>query len=236
MATKFYFHAANSSLVNLPTTKQSSITVDINVDALTVNRSMDTTIGTSQVTLTTNSLGQSAQQNMYFTRFVSPALNMSSIPAQTWTYNFAANPNNTFANFPVNGNNQPIHICCYVWRPGTGKLGNILDGNSASVYDEPNTNAERSMHGTFSGSAVNSMQSGDVLVFEMWARFSQNNNTVRVVNVYFDGTTENATENAAVTNHASFLDSPQTFTFASTDIDMTPNAVVRVYPKPIKII
>lgn len=199
---------------------------------------MNETIGTSQTTLTTTSASSGALQSVYFTKFVSDSLNMSSIPAQTWTYNFAAHPSNTFANFPCNGNNQPIHICCYVWRPGSGKLGNVLDGNSDSVYDEPNTNAERSMHGTFSGAAVNSMQAGDVLVFEMWARFTQNNSTARTLNMHFDGTTENSTENAAVTNHASYLSSPQTLTFGAGGgpITMTPNTVVRVYPKPIKVV
>jgi hypothetical protein len=236
LATRLYFRSASSTVSNLPTAEQSTLTAALTSDAVTVNRTLSENIGTSQSTLAINTAASASEQILYFSRFVSPALNMASMPAQTWTYNFAAIQSNTFANFPVAGSNQPIYICCYIWRPGTGKLGNILDGNSASVYDEPSNNAERVMHGTFSGSAVNSMQNGDVLCFEVWVRVTHANGNGRVCTFCYDGTTENTTENASVTNHASYLESPQNFTYQVLPQDTTPNAIVKVHPKPIRVV
>lgn len=239
MATRLYFHAASSGLSNLPTTEQSTLTATVNSDALTVNRSMDTSIGTSQASFVLNSSATSSAQNLYYSRFVSPALNMASLPAQTWTYNFSCQVSNTFANFPVTNSNQPIPICCYVWRPGTGKVANVLNGNSASVYNELSTNnTNLAMHGTFSGAAVNSMQSGDVLVFEMWHTISQANNTARTTTMYYDGTTVNTSMNTTSTSHASFLESPQDFTFdgGGSPTSMTPNGITGVRAKPITVV
>jgi len=239
MATRLYFRSATSGLSNLPTTEQSALTASKSVDAATVNRTLSETIGTGQTSLSMTTNAVSTLQTLYFGRFVSLALNMASLPAQTWTYNFATMQDSSFANFPTSSTNLPVYVCCYVWRPSTtSKLGNVLDGDSASAYDEIAGGSEKVGHGTFSGAAVNSMQDGDVLVFEVWFRITHNNATARNVSWYYDGTTANTVKNTTVSNHASFIESPQDFTFSSggSPTVMTPNAVVAVHPKPIKVV
>jgi hypothetical protein len=218
MATKFYLHAAVSGVPGtLPSAEQSSLTAFDNYEAdQSSNRNMDKTIGASQTSLANASNASTSLRDYYVARWVSPILAQTSISANTWTYNFAAQESNTSANHPVSGTNQPVYVCCYVWKPSNGtKYGNILDGNSASVYDEPGAaNSERVMHGTFSGSAVSSLTSGDaVIVFEMWFRITQAMATSYTHTVFFDGTTENTTENAVVSNHASFIETPENLTF-----------------------
>src|SRR4249919_1483194 len=132
MVTRLYFHAALNPLANLPTTEQSSLTSNKDVDAQNVSRLMDTTIGTGQTSLVLTSNATLSQQVYYFTAFVSPPLSgISSITAQTWTYNFAAQGSAINANFPANA--APVRVTSYVWRPSTqSKVANILDGNTST--------------------------------------------------------------------------------------------------------
>jgi len=237
LATRLYFRSASSGLSDLPTTEQSTLTNNKVVDALTVNRTLSETIGTGQTSLVLASNATTSQQNYYYSRFVSDELNMASLPAQTWTYNFATRQTNLGGNFPAGSSNQPVYVNCYVWRPSTTtKVGTVLDGNSAGAYDEIAANAERVGHGTFSGAAVNSMAANDVLVFEVWFRITQASATSYTLTWFYEGTTANVTKNTTVTNHASFIESPQNFTFFIPPIVATPNAVVKVHPKPIAIV
>lgn len=215
MATRLYFHNQTDSTSGLPTAEQSSLTSNKNAEgSQTTNRIMNITIGTSQASLQMTSNAVSSTQNYYFTRFVSPALDMASISANTWTYNIATRQNSTQnrGNFPVDGNDQPVRVNCYVWRPGTGKIGTILDGNTAATVDE-NGNSEVVHHVTFSGSSVSSMAAGDRLVFEVWFVIQQVSGITSTNTIYYDGATVNTTDNATVSNHASFIETPQTLTF-----------------------
>ena len=224
MVTRLYFRSTSNGLSNLPTNEQSSLTPTLTSDAVTVNKTLDETIGDGQVGLVITSNATNTLQNLYFSRFVSPYLDMASLPAQTWTYNFATTQTNTSGNFPVSGSNKPVRVNCYVWRPSTQAIvGTVLDGNTSSTYDEIAANAKRVGTGTFSGAAVNSMTNGDVLVFEVWFAVTQASSTSYTFTWWYNGTTENTTKNSNVTNHASFVESPQTLTFYSppTNMDVT---------------
>ena len=123
--------------------------------------------------------------------------------------------------FPVNGSGNPVYINCYVWRPSTGaKIGTILDGDSASDTSGSTALTIYGHDGNFSGSAV-TCQVGDVIIFEAWFEITQNNTTARTNTYYYDGTTVNTTEGATVTNHASFIETPQNITQVASAIDMT---------------
>ena len=216
MATRLYFHAATNALSNLPTTEQSSLTSVKDVDAQTVNRTMDTTIGTSQTSIVLTSNATSSLQDYYFTRFVSPALSgISSITAQTWTYNIATMESNTSANFPCATQNS-VRTVAYVWRPSSQtKVGNIRDNVSDSTTTEGTASTERSHFVTFAGSLVSSISNGDVICFEVWFSITQLIATAYTDTFYFDGTTATTTDNTTVSSHASFLETPQTLTFAA---------------------
>ena len=192
MATRFYFHNALSGIGGtLPTTNQSSLTLTLGVDAFTVNRSMDTTAGSSGVSksITTNAV--TSAQNLYFTKFVSPALGAQTISANTWTYYFGAQQSNAAANFPTSGINAAVRVCIYLWRPSTGaKVGNILDGNSTASFWEPQSPGAQFPcgPGNFSGSSVVA-QDGDVIIQEIWFTVTQGGATARTDIFYYDGTT-----------------------------------------------
>lgn len=186
--------------------------------AQTINHAMDTTIGTTSTLLQGSSNSTTSIQRYYFSRFVSEALSgVSSITAQTWTYNFACYPATATANanFPAAGTNQPVRIVCYVWRPGTGKLGNILDGNSASTVDENATNSPVSQSTTFTGALVSSVQNNDVICFEVWFEITAAAAAVVTLRYVYDGATVSLTEGAAAGDHAAFIETPQNLTFVS---------------------
>lgn len=173
---------------------------------------MDDVIGTAQVTRPTSGTSSNTGKT-FIGRWVSPLLGSTTqIDANTWTVNFAATDAGS-GKFPVTGSNAAMIICCYVWRPGSGIVGTIADTgttNTSSTF-QVGTTTEKVEHGTFSGSAVASVQSTDVLCIELWS------NTISAgsgwaYRVYFDGTTENTTGGTTVSNHAAFIETPQTLT------------------------
>ena len=212
--TRFYFHATTSGLSGLPTAEQSSLTAEFNLEnSQTTNRTMNTTIGTSQASIARAGTSTTSGIDVYVTRFVSAPLNMSSISANTWTYSFAAKSSASQGNFPVNGSNQSVRVCCYIWRPSTStKIGTILDGNTASTVDEAASGVERGSTTTFSGLAVSNMQSGDVIIFEVWFLGTTTDSTITFT-FYYDGATVTTTD-GTVSNHASFIETPEGLVFA----------------------
>lgn len=215
MATKLYFHTELADLPGtLPSTEQSSLTATTNGDAQTVNRTMDTTIGTAQASITNTTTASASALSSYFTKFVSPPINQSGIAANTWNYAYAVKEANINANFPCTGANQVVRINVYVWRPSTNTIvGTILDGNTAATNSEGAANTEVSQYATFSGSAVAGAQAGDVIICEVWFTTTQGNAIARANIFYFDGTTETLATGTTVSNHASFINTPETITF-----------------------
>lgn len=225
MTTRFYFHAANSGILGtLPTAEQSALTAIKTADAVTVNRLMDTTIGAGQTTISFTCNATTSLQDYYFTKFVSPLLVQTSIAANTWTYTIGTrNTGSTNANFPVSGVNQPVYVNCYVWKPSTGaKVGTILDGNTASVYNENAAiNTEYYKIGTFTGAAVSGLTAGDaVIVLEVWFRVTASAAAAVQLAIFIDGATVSA--NDATTNDcASYLETPETISLYSATIPQT---------------
>ena len=76
---------------------------------------------------------------------------------------------------------------------------------------------------TFAGSLVSGVQDGDVLCFEVWFEITQAGANAYVDTFYYDGTTVTTADNTTVSNHASFIETPQTLTFGapSTPVDCT---------------
>lgn len=213
MVTRFYFHAATSTVTGtLPTTEQSSLTAAANADAQTVNRSMDTIKGTSASTL--GILSTATTRTLYYTKFVSPKIYQTSIAANTWTYGFSINETNLNVNFPVSGANQSVWVHCYVWKPSNGtKVGTILDGNTAATVDEQTTGGVAQGHVvTFTGAAVSGLTSGDaVIIFELWFPNVASTTAGITENFVYDGVTvptENAT--TGMGGAASYIETPET--------------------------
>ena len=176
---------------------------------------MSPIIGVVQNSLVLTSTATTAQQVYYFAKFVTDTLSqVSSITAQNWTYNFAIKESSTSANFPAPGPNQPVRVVSYVWRPSTqSKVGDIIDGNSNATVDEASTTLERIQTTTYSGNQVLEVLNGDVLVFEVFLFSLRRRLRPSLTLSIIDGPTVNTTKNATVTNHASFIETPQGLAF-----------------------
>lgn len=198
---------------------------------------MNTTIGTSQASTTANGVPTFGTVGNYWgARFISDPLDASStsITAQTWTLNYAGENNSSnIADVAPNttaANNAPMRVTVYVWRPSTGaKVGNILDGSSANVAKFATTlHQERVVATTFSGAAVTGA-TGDVIICELWFHIKNSSNTTGWgASFFFDGTTVTTVHATAVSDHASFIETPQALTFsaaAPSSITATPNLV-----------
>lgn len=228
MATRLFYHAALSGLSNLPTTNQSALTpatpIDYPSDAFTVNRVMDRDQGVATSQYRTIGTDSSATlKSYYLTRFVTEGLQAQTISANTWTYNFCARHNTSNLNFPCTGSNQVVYVCVYVWRPGTGKVFTIYEGNSSANANEPaSAGTGYSQIVTFSGTS-GSVQANDVICQEIWFRIDPAAYIAQNQGVWiYDGQrtviTTNNTSIAASLDYAAFLETPQDILFASDPV------------------
>jgi hypothetical protein len=88
-------------------------------------------------------------------------------------------------------------------------------------FDAQNQIVEKSEHGTFTGAAVASTAVGDVIVFEAWVWVNNSSTVLSNLSYYFDGTTATLADGTTVSNHASFIETPQNLVFVGAFIDMT---------------
>jgi hypothetical protein len=222
--TRLYFHSALSGLSNLPTTRQGSTPGSTGAvyDLASTNRTMDSTIGSSQVVNSANSFASTTQRRHYFTRCVSnPFQSNQTIDAETWTYNIGTRSSNANANFPVSGTSQSNYASVFVWRPGTGLVGFIIDSTTNAHWNEYVDASGNGFiqHVTFSGSSV-SAQAGDVLCIEIMFACTQASATAYEVRVLYDGGTVNTTPGTQMADIAAFLETPQNLSFVGDPISM----------------
>jgi hypothetical protein len=232
MATRLFWHNAlfdtaafpGSYPINVnggtaPTVQVHLIPINYNVvDATSVHRSMDIQKGTSEVTKTMTSLANVASQTYYWSKFISPPLiGVSSISANTWQLVYGLAESNLSANF------IGVVIEFYVWRPSTGARVNWINdlSNPADITEPTVINSERVRKTTFTGSAVSGVLDGDVLIWELCSRLTQGASSAYQDSLYFDGTNEHTatSNNAAASDIAAYIETPQNLTFQSPTID-----------------
>lgn len=217
MPTKLYLHSAVNDLSGtFPSGEQSARTPSWTTTGGATLRKMDTAIGAAQASLAGTTLAQTAAQIGLLGMWVSPPLSgAQTVGGGTMVLNAADQESNASANFWANSVNV------YVWRPSTGaKVGTVLDATGSLGGTEGGT-GETVTHITGIASSAVSASDGDVVVCELWGHHTQSMATAYTATVYFDGTTENTTENAAVSNHASFLELAETLTFQGGAISGT---------------
>jgi hypothetical protein len=230
MVTRLYFHNSDSSISGtLPSAKRQAATSTIDMTPQTTNKSMNTTIGTTQTSIAITPTTTGAYFYYYGTRFLSQFLNQTGITANTWTLNYAIG-----ASVTVSGGGIPVaastlgrcYLSVYVWRPSTGAVvGDIFNGTVAVT--NRTASGEKSAVGTFAGSAVASATTTDIIVCEIWIGFVASS-VKPVLTIYYDGTTVTTATNTAVTNHAAFIETPENLSFSSdapASINMTPNKI-----------
>ena len=195
---------------------------------------MDTTKGTTQTSRSfVNTTDIDNNAIYYVTKFVSPALNQTGISANTWRYNFSTKHSNlsVIDDFPTPDSTSTVPVACYVWRPSNGtKVGNILDGNTGTGYYDSGafhsspggTINQISQDGTFTGAAVAGAAVGDVIILEAWVSVWPVSTVSVTLQYFYDGAVETLTDGTTVSNHASFIETPQNLVFVSAaPIDMT---------------
>jgi hypothetical protein len=213
MVTRFYTHTATSTATGtLPSTIQSTQTITATFDAATVNRSMNTTVATgSQTDLSATKTGGGSSTVFHMTRFISDPLDMTSLSANTWTISIAGWCGSFLPFYPSQAN-KLIPSCVYVWRPSTGtKVGTVFDGLSSTTTNQTGNTSEFTSKVNFTGSAVSSMTQGDLLVYE--AQTGTDFSTSQTWHYAYNGSTITTTDNTATSNHAAYLETPQTITF-----------------------
>ena len=194
MATKFYLHAAHSTLpsTSLPAggyvAEQSSWTANATAYGAIYWYTLDNTIGTSQ-TSWTQSISLIGNYSIFNAMHVSNPLAAQTIASQTITYSGAAYAAYSSWYTPLA---YIGHL--YIWRPSTGtKVGTLFDNTSSvSPYF-----IEQAFTLTATSTAV-TVQDGDLLVWESWGTMSIRKQVGFGYNVYLDGTTEgDSTSNAS---------------------------------------
>jgi len=202
MAIKLYFHNALNNLSGtFPVTEASSYNADNTGDDAFYWRTMNTSIGTGQAASVTSTSTTVNGQLSLMGKFCSPPLDGDqTVAGSNYYYNVASEESSSAANFWVNTLNL------YVWRPSDGtKVGTIRDAaNQSLISTEGSTGTEQSHVGTFTTSQVSALD-GDVVMCEVWAFFTQGMATSYTGTFYYDGTTENNTDLATVSNHASYV-------------------------------
>jgi len=220
MATKLYLHdATNDQSGTYPSGEQSNYPSygggqSYSMSGASTIRKMNSTIGTGQVSPTFTTLNNQTAQEVFLRMWTSLPLNGSqTVGGGNFTLNFAHAESNTNVNLFKYGVN------IYVWRPSTGaKIGTVkaVLGAFSIVGTEPSSaGSERVWHVSGTSSSAISAQDGDVIIFELYVDFSQGMSTSYTGNFYYDGTTENTTANASVSNHASYIEFAENLVFQS---------------------
>lgn len=203
MATKLYLHDATTTLSgSLP----GSSTLDASSPSVTAsgastNRAADTSIGSSQKSISTTNLANTSAQSAWHRRYLSPPLAAQTISAQTLTYSLAASENNANSNF-----NPTIGV--YLWRPSSGTKIGVIMAVGTITATEPST-VETATSGTGTSTSQTAID-GDILVIETWRKsVAQGTSTARTSVSYYDGTTE-----ASASNNAAFVQFANTLAFS----------------------
>ena len=202
MATVLYFHDLINRRGGIYPTQHQHVGGDPNyifTDGYTL-RTMNTIIGKAQIASSGNSAALSTAQEGFARYFTSPPLlgNFSfGGGTDDLSLSIAVAENNAQANI----NNVRINV--YIWRPRIGgKIGTLID----NVYGktEPAASTEVVWYQNVTSLAVNALD-GDVIVCEVWFSHTMANTTPRTISLYYDGAVSNSTNNAVVSNHASYV-------------------------------
>lgn len=221
MATisKFYLHAATTgdtgTLPGASTLSVTKATPDVTAAGASTNRSMNGTIGTSQVSQALTTLASTLEKKNWYRRFCSDPIAAQTIAAQYVSLHLGLSQSNT--------NSDPrvwTAGSLWIWRPGTGAkvgtaLADLTPGTGASTTTLAGT-TEEAKSATLSGANTTvsqTSQDGDILVFEMWTDQTQLMATAYTNTVFYDGTTENSTTNNAA--YLLFTDAVTMFTAAA---------------------
>jgi hypothetical protein len=226
MPTKLYLrNITNSQTGTFPSGEQSSSTATQTATGANTLRSMIREISAvAQSTLAVASGANLSQQLHFMGFFCSPPLKnaFSFSTSGTITLNAASIKGNNSANWCVNA------LSVYVWRPGTGSLvGYLRDaaGVSNGAAINPGTTQAVDHNANLPITSAVSAQINDVIICEVWAYVAGQSASMSYNNSFcYSGTTENTTEDAASSNHASFLEFSDDLAFTTDEEPVKPRS------------
>ncbi len=236
IVTRFYFHQTTSSQSGtLPTTTQAARTKNNNIDALTTNKTMNTTISAVAQTDLSKTLTPTDPAFIYITRYISDPLGQTSLAANTWTLSIAAWASTALPWWPSNRTPQNIPGTLYIWRPSTGaKVSNVFDGNSSGTTSQGGTTTETTSVVTFTG-VSGTPAVGDVLIYESWGTVAGAASSL-TLHYAHNGTTASSSDNVPASNFAAYLQTPENLTFATPAVDATATTISNLTNKFITIV
>jgi hypothetical protein len=216
MPSRLFLHDATNALTGtFPSAEQSAaLTATILAPTANTLRTMNSLTGTAQVVRSITSSATVVAQVGFCAMFCSDTLNVAQvIPPQPLLFNIANRESSASMNIGAD-----MRINAYVWRPSTGtKIGTLVDGLAMVGDAEPSAALSiRVNRASITSTVTLSADAGDVIICEVWNLFTQAVGTSLQCGFYWDGTTVNLTQDAVVTNHASFFElSTSTLTFGT---------------------
>lgn len=188
MTQKFYFHADVPTYK--PTTGEKSTALPVGTfnNVALVDGYMDDGRGDAQVSQTYSSLAQTADQDAYLARFSSDPLVAGTYGSGTWGVDIGTTEGNNAAN-------AFLILSIYFWRPSSNSVvGFVYDSHTSLGTEWTVSQGVTSV--TFTGANV-TIQTGDILVVEIWQHATQSMGTAYTNGISYDGTTEGSTSDTA---------------------------------------
>lgn len=219
--SKLYLRASTNNVGSLVRTEKSTaLPVGTFDDSGNVARDLETTAGSSQVSISNASLAQTTHQDQYLGKFISDTLAVSSVDANTWTIALATSESNANANsFTV--------LSIYVLQSDDTVRGYIYDSDTPLGVEYGGS--EDGQVYTISGSAVASVVSTDRLAVEIWVHAEQSSAMALTNTLFFDGATD--VVDATTTDAASYISTPQDlFSAGGATVDPYPYIGGGYYP------
>jgi len=206
MATRLFLRETTDNTAGYAATEQSTaLPVGTSNQSGAVARDLKTTAGTSVTTGVLGSLAQTAHQDGFFRKWISPELAATSITAQTWTLGLA----------PSEGNNagNAFTVCSiYVLKSDDTVRGFVYDSDTPLGVEWGV--AARGQVLTVSGAAVSAVESTDRIVFEMWYHAEQAMAVSYGHDFSYNGTTE-IVDGVNNSDPAAYIETPQDGLFAA---------------------
>jgi hypothetical protein len=237
MATKLYLH--DNALVlsgTFPTGEQDAVTADFSATGAATLRELNQVPGAAMANRSAATSATTSAQSGFMGMWATPPLSGSHAlggGAETLAINIGADESNLSANLDWRAH-------AYVWRPSTGAVVGDLCAFATSPSDsalEP-TAASSIQVATFTLplSSV-AAEDGDVIIVELWASLTQAAASSYTVRAYYDGSAENATEQAVVSDHAAFFEFSQTLSLQLPEVHLTQQVPYVIYddPTPVEV-
>ena len=166
-------------------------------------KALSTTKGSSETTVSGNSLAHNDHDDEFFTSFSSEALAAQTIDANTWTIAVDVAQGSAFAN-------SFIDICVYAFREPSTVVG-FLSNTHVGRGNEWSSNGGGRVVAV--GMAGVTVQAGDYLVFEFWRHTdAQSMDMAYTQTLFYDGGTD-VTQGVDSGDAASYIETPQDLVF-----------------------